>query len=216
MKHIRGIVFDLDGVLISSSRAIDSAVRRAVSELGLPWRDSILEVFYKSHREVFARVYCDFGDALNRFDALYSEDPAHLNEVRLQPYASEILDFLKRMGLRLAISTTKDSSRTTKILNHFGFDLDTVVTADDTLATRPDPEPLLLALNKIGVIPDQALYVGDTPLDIVQGRNATVSCVGITTGHYPAEELWREHPTYVIKELNELNEIVRAINGIRI
>jgi HAD superfamily hydrolase (TIGR01509 family) len=50
--------------------------------------------------------------------------------------------------------------------------LDVLVTMEDTVVHKPDPEPLLLAVNRLGATPDQAVYVGDAIVDVQAARNA--------------------------------------------
>jgi pyrophosphatase PpaX len=59
---------------------------------------------------------------------------------------------------------------------------DVVVTCDDTAAHKPDPEPILLALERLGVRPEDAAYVGDSPFDVGAARAAGVFAVAVSWG----------------------------------
>jgi phosphoglycolate phosphatase len=88
------------------------------------------------------------------------------DSTRLYP---QVLETLKALGRRgLAIVTNKPMAHTEKTLKVLGLDsFFPVVLGGDSLATRkPDPGPILEALRRLGVSPDQALMVGDSPMDI--------------------------------------------------
>jgi len=57
-----------------------------------------------------------------------------------------------------------------------------VVTCDDTTAHKPDPEPIELALTRLGASPEDAAYVGDSPFDVAAARGAGVFAVAVTWG----------------------------------
>jgi pyrophosphatase PpaX len=57
-----------------------------------------------------------------------------------------------------------------------------IIGADDTARHKPDPEPILLALERLGAEPGDAAYVGDSPFDIGAARAAGVHAIGVTWG----------------------------------
>lgn len=212
-KRFAGIVFDLDGVLVDSRPVLETAVRQAIHDVGVPWHDAMLEVVFRDHRAVFSNTYPRHPHLLRRFHVSYSGNPIHA-QVVLLPYAKETLSKLKSLGIALALATTKDFVRTRKILDGFSLVFDHVVTSDDTATTRPDPEPLLRALSGIEVTRSAALYVGDTPLDIEQSRNAALPCVAVATGAYSARELATHAPECVVDDLRQLAQFVERSNGV--
>jgi pyrophosphatase PpaX len=77
-----------------------------------------------------------------------------------------------------------------------------LLTAEDAKRVRPDPEPLLKAIELLNSSAAQTFYCGDTPPDIVQGRRAGVKTVGLTTGLYTKEELEKEKPDFVFDKID--------------
>ncbi len=93
-------------------------------------------------------------------------------------------------------------------LDHPAIDL--VLTADDVERSRPHPDMIFLAMQKLG-IPDarQVGKIGDSVADIEEGLNAGCGlAAGITTGAQTAEQLWEAKPTHVFNSLEEVYKFV--------
>lgn len=86
---------------------------------------------------------------------------------------------------------------------------DTIVTADDTTSHKPDPAPVVLALERLGAGPDDATFVGDAPFDLRAARAAGVRAVGVTWGFFGREQLASEEPEVVVDTPSELAEVLR-------
>ena len=63
-----------------------------------------------------------------------------------------------------------------------------IIGLEDVTHAKPDPEPLLTALSRLGVEPAQAVYVGDTDIDMKTAAAAGVRGIGVTTGNFGAEQ----------------------------
>ena len=75
---------------------------------------------------------------------------------------------------------------------------DTVVTFDDTERHKPEPEPILLALERLGVEPGRAAYVGDAPWDVQAARAAGCAAVAVSWGSATADRLREEAPDELV------------------
>ena len=94
---------------------------------------------------------------------------------------SATLQLLKKAGLKMAIVSTKRNDVIMKGLNLLDADgvFDVVIGLDDVTNTKPHPEPILLALEKLGVEKEEALMIGDNYHDIEGGKNAGVRTAGV-------------------------------------
>jgi pyrophosphatase PpaX len=82
---------------------------------------------------------------------------------------------------------------------------DVTVGAEDTTRHKPNPDPLLLALERLGASADDAVYVGDSPFDIQAAKAAQVGSVAVTWGRiHSRERLEREAPDAVVDTVEEL------------
>jgi phosphoglycolate phosphatase len=99
---------------------------------------------------------------------------------------------LRQHGMRIAVATSDNHAPAAATLAGLGIAtlVDEVIGADDGLPTKPAPDAVLEICRRLGVVPAQAVMVGDTPVDMQMGRSAgTGLVVGVTSGVYPAELL---------------------------
>ena len=120
---------------------------------------------------------------------------------------------LKDRGYKLGLVTSRLKYTTGLGLDKFELApyFDYVLTADDTDKHKPDPEPILLTLDKIGSLPEHSVMVGDTMFDLLCARNAGVKSVAVDWTIALTDDQKKE-ADYVIKTASELLEILR-LNG---
>ena len=86
---------------------------------------------------------------------------------------------------------------------------DTVVTGDDTERHKPDPAPLLIALDRLGTRAESAAYVGDSPFDIRAAKAAGMAAIAVGWGRiHPRERLEAEAPDVFVDEPAELSDVL--------
>lgn len=173
---IRVVVFDLDGTLIDSAPDLHAAANRLMSELSLPTFDlaTITSFIGNGLAKLVERCLAGAGEAgrgvdpdraFERYKALYAEGASRLT--RPYPGVVESLAALSEAGCRLGIVTNKSEGLALSTLADLGlaphFE---VVIGGDTLHTRkPEPEGLLLAVDRLGGMKADALFVGDSEVD---------------------------------------------------
>jgi pyrophosphatase PpaX len=80
-----------------------------------------------------------------------------------------------------------------------------IVGGDETERHKPDPEPLLLAAERLGAVPEETAYVGDSPFDIRAAKAAGMTAVAVTWGRiHDRERLEHEHPDAIVDTAEEL------------
>ena len=85
---------------------------------------------------------------------------------------------------------------------------DATICADESPRNKPSPDPILLCLERLGVDPAEAAYVGDAPADIQAALAAGVHAVGVTWGVFEAETLEAEKPDILVHTVSELGEVL--------
>jgi pyrophosphatase PpaX len=125
---------------------------------------------------------------------------------------SATLQLLKNDGLKMAIVSTKRNDVIMKGLNLLNADgvFDVVVGLDDVTNTKPHPEPILLALEKLGVEKEEALMIGDNYHDIEGGKNAGVRTAGVAWSAKGEEFLQTFNPDYMLQHISDLLEIIKG------
>jgi pyrophosphatase PpaX len=121
----------------------------------------------------------------------------------------EALDELRDRGHRLGIVTAKKRATVEIAFRHVPIEhlFETVVGGDETERHKPDPDPLLLALERLGARPEEAAYVGDSPFDMQAAKAAGLYAIGVAWGGiHTADKL--THADVVIDEAEELLGLV--------
>jgi pyrophosphatase PpaX len=202
------VLFDLDGTVIDSGAIILASMRHAAKEvLGLePPDEELMAAVGGPGLEAQMRAL-----APDRVDELVTVYRAH-NEPLHDTLVccagmDDVLVRLKDEGRRLGIVTAKrratvELAFATVPLGHL---FETVVGGDETTRHKPDPDPLLLALERLGARPDDTAYVGDAPFDVRAAKAAGVHAVAVTWGGiHPRERLEREEPDAIVNTAEEL------------
>jgi phosphoglycolate phosphatase-like HAD superfamily hydrolase len=119
------------------------------------------------------------------------------------------LDAIGRLGIRLGIVSgarpeVLELLRKEGVLDRF----EAIVLAGDVSKRKPDPEGILKCLRTLGVAPDAAVYVGDTPLDIQASRAAGTRAVGVLTGAADSATLSMHGPDRLVFSHARLAEIL--------
>lgn len=131
----------------------------------------------------------------------YNEHNLARHDTALKPYpeVQELLSALRARHVRMAVVTSKKKDLARRGLSLTGLEhyMDAVVAVEDTATHKPEPEPVRLALSLLDVAAGCALFIGDSPYDILAGNRAAVSTVAALWGPFPREALMAEEPTYV-------------------
>lgn len=212
--EVKGVLFDLDGTLIDSRRDIAACVNFTLAELGgrSPLSlESVEQMVGDGVRQLLTRAAGPLDEAamtraLEIFLPYYFDHCA--DTTQLYP---NVLATLKDLAPRgLAVVTNKPMAHTEKTLRALGVEgLFSVVLGGDSLATRkPHPAPVLEAVRRLGLSPDQALMVGDSPMDIHAARSAGVRVAAVTYGFRTGAELMSHAPDYLLGGFAELREVL--------
>jgi pyrophosphatase PpaX len=202
------VLFDLDGTVIDSGGIILASMRHAAATvLGREFPDDELMAAVGGPGLEHQMRALDPG----RVDELVDVYRAHNEELHdtLLPCTGmdTALARLKEEGRTLGIVTAKRRVTVELAFEHvpFGHLFDVIVGGDETERHKPDPEPVLLALERLGARPEEAAYVGDSPFDVAAGNAAGVFTVAVTWGRiHGRERLEAEQPDAVVDTAEEL------------
>ena len=113
----------------------------------------------------------------------------------------------------LAVISARHERGTRAFLDHFDLTryFDVIVTALTAAHTKPYPDPILYAAQKMGVAPEACLMIGDTTVDMRAGKSAGVQTVGVLCGFGLEEELRRKGADLILKSTAEVGEL--ALKG---
>jgi pyrophosphatase PpaX len=187
------VLFDLDGTLIDSGAIILASFKhatRTVLRREIPDAELAASVGGSNIYDQMRAIDEGQADELVRVYREHNE-PLH-DELEAFEGVEHVLAELKGQGRRLGIVTAK--RRRTVELAFAVLPLepyfDVVVTAEMTDRHKPHPEPVLVALERLGAAPEDAAFVGDSPFDVGAGRAAGVYTVAVAWGNiHPVDAL---------------------------
>lgn len=214
--RLRLIIFDVDGTLVDSQDDILTAMDHAFGAVGAatPERADVLGIVGLSLDVAMARLAPGAtGDQRRRMVDCYKDAYVALRgqggvarSSPLYPQVREVLDhFLARPDILMGVATGKSQRGLDKLLE--GHDLGRYfVTRQvaDHHPSKPHPSMLLSALSETGVVPGDAVMVGDTSYDMEMARAAGMAGIGVSWGYHPAASLG--HAAEVIDRMDELPE----------
>lgn len=150
---------------------------------------------------------CDAQAIMHDFIAHYEQQKTR--ERILYPVISLLIEGKKR-GSRTALITSKNKEELNNTLPRLGIEdhIDFAITADDVANPKPDPEGLLLALGRLDVRADAAVYIGDTVHDMRAARLANVRGIGVTWGAGARTLLEKESPFRICDTPEELRSLL--------
>jgi pyrophosphatase PpaX len=212
------LLFDLDGTLIDSIELIQRSKSHAFEVRGLaaPPDREWLTWIGTPLRTMFGHYTSDDAD-IDRFVAAYREfQLAHHDRlVRAYAGADAALAALRHRGHAIGIVTSKSVELSERGLSHVGLRryVDTIVGFDSTVRHKPDPEPVRVALDRLGGRADRALFVGDSLHDMYAGNAAGVGTVGALWGPFSREELAPARPRFFADRMADLPPLVAALEA---
>lgn len=128
----------------------------------------------------------------------------------LQPYAgiADLLTALRVRHVPLGIVTSSPESYCARVVRHWGWHFDAIVCFHDTKRHKPDPAPILLALDRLNVTAAAAVSVGDDAKDITAARRAGVFSIGVLWGAQDKQLLLDAHPDMVCETVAALRDFL--------
>jgi pyrophosphatase PpaX len=214
MSHVKFpvVLFDLDGTVVDSGAIILASMRHATREvLGTEHTDAeLMQAVGGPGLEAQLAVFGpDDVDELVRVYRAHNE-PLH-DELEACLGMEDVLVRLHAEGRRLGVVTAK--RRATVELAFASVPIahlfETVVGGDETEKHKPDPEPLLLAAERMGADPAQTAYVGDSPFDILAAKAAGMYSIAVTWGRiHDRARLEQAESDVIVDRAEELLEHV--------
>lgn len=207
-------LFDLDGTLLDTPRAIAQQLIVAVAEI--TGRQASFEAAHALIGRPLPEICATLSelnedsakvlDIVGRYRDLYREKvvPAALN--LLFPGVVAGLNELTKAGIEMAVVTSKQSDSANLILNEAGIGhyFDTVVGVDDTERAKPHPDPAFLALRRMSALSSWAIMIGDTTTDLRMAQAVPMRSIAVTYGVTGNEELQTARPTATASAFDEV------------
>ncbi|KQU20283.1 MULTISPECIES: pyrophosphatase PpaX [Peribacillus] len=210
-SNITTLLFDLDGTLINTIELIIDSFTKTLDHYspGQFKREDIIPFIGPTLVDTFSSID---PERIDEMIAFYREHNWKNHDLLVTQYDGvfETIQTLKQSGYKLAVVTTKKRDVVEKGLRLSKLDqfFDVVVTLDDVEKAKPDPEPLVKALNQLGSVPEEAIMVGDSYHDILGGKNTGTKTAGVAWSIRGREFLESYHPDYMLEQMADLLNII--------
>jgi HAD superfamily hydrolase (TIGR01509 family) len=210
---IKGVLFDMDGVLVDSERFIAAAAIKMFSELGVNVRPEDFHPFVGTGEnryiggvaekysltvdlpKVKARTYQIFGEIAR-------------NNLFPLPGANDFIERCRQRGLKLAIATSADRVKMIINLEEIGLVPETfnaIITGENVEHKKPAPDIYLKAAEALGLDPSECLVVEDAVSGVRSGKAAGCKCLAVTTS-FKADDL--KEADWIFSSLEDVTDDV--------
>ncbi len=190
-------IFDLDGTLLDTLQDLAGSVNYALREHGMKEHslDEIRSFVGNGVRLLMERAVPD-GAANPQFESAFAAFRQHYMQHSLdttRPYAgiAEVLRELKSRGCRLAVVSNKMMAATQELVAHFFPEIEVAIGENEAAGIRkkPAPDTVFEALRQLGGNKENAVYVGDSDVDLATARNSGLPCISVLWGFRDRELL---------------------------
>lgn len=212
----KAVIFDMDGTLVDSVTAYQTAFNNGTGKFGLPpvsvraLADRLNDGL--SLEQIIISVFPERNDpefiAACREAILVAFREVTEDDTPLLPGVKEVLETLSARGLKLGVATgrTTPAKAVKAWLEGLGIDrhLEAIVTSADVVARKPAPDCIVECARRLGVPAEECLVVGDSTADIAAAKAAGAGVVAVLTGVAGKKVLSAHEPLAVLEGLSEL------------
>lgn len=203
------VLFDFDGTVFDSAEGITKSVRYALGKMGIEADLKDLMCFAGPPLdEMFSLRYGMSPEQAHRAVELYRERYTPVGWAECSPFPGmhELMGELRKMGIKLAVATSKPRHFAQKILEKYDMQNDfDIICGSELDGTRGQKwEVIEYALSQFGIAPNEAIMVGDRKYDVIGAKKCGLDCVGVRFGYAEPGELEAEGAVYVAEDADDL------------
>lgn len=214
--ELKAVLFDMDGVLFDSMKNHSLAWHLAMKQYGmnLPREEAYLHEGRTAAGtiQIVSRRERGLEPTDDEIKQIYQTKSDLFNEMpKAMPMdgAANVLEKVKQHGLNIMVVTGSGQLSLIDNLNHYYpgyFEREKMITAFDVKHGKPNPEPYLMALKKLGIAPHEAVVIENAPLGVEAGVKAGIFTIAVNTGPINKHVLSDAGAHIVFSSMNELAE----------
>lgn len=211
----KAVIFDLDGTLLNTLDDLAASVNFALRKFGFPERTTDEVRRFVGNGVIKLMQRATPGDIDNEtqekcFLAFRDYYLEHMQD-STRPYdgVMQILETLKESGIKTAVVSNKLHSGVVGLCKEFfGNKLTCAFGVEIEEERKPSPANVFKAFKQLGVMPNEAIYVGDSEVDVQTATNAGLDCIGVTWGFRDKTELVKAGAKFIIDKPSEIEKLV--------
>ena len=212
-------IFDWDGTLANTKKVIVASFQRALKEINCNPNDKLIERLIgigsaQTFREILEIENIIFNEAL--IESLVENKVKNSielsGEIELFEGSKELLKVLEGK-IKLGLASMNKREFIENNLQRFGLSdlFDIVVTADEVIKAKPDPEIFLKCAKIVNVIPEKCIVFEDSIFGVRAAKYGRMSCIAVLTGVYDSSEIIPESPDLIVNSLMEKQKILNFL-----
>lgn len=186
---IEAVIFDLDGVIVSTDEYHYKAWKTISSKLDIEFNRELNNKLRGVSRRDCLNIILENGDKnysdkekeeiLKEKNAIYIESLQKLTKNDILPGVLDVISYLLERNYKIAIgSSSRNAKRILEVIRLMDA-FNCVITGEDIKASKPNPEVFLKAANCMGVKPEDCLVIEDSYVGIIAAKNANMKAVGV-------------------------------------
>lgn len=202
MKEIKGVIFDMDGLLFDSEAIYYQAQQMAADNHGIPFdKDLYREYIGVADEEAWVSMHERFAEHGKETVQKFIDDSwkdAHQTfrsgEVDLKPGVRELLQFLDEQGIPKVVASSNVRPIIEVLLEHAGIrdQFQVIVSAEDVTLAKPDPEIFNIAREHLGTAAEETLVLEDAQHGVMAAVSAGIPVIMVPDMIQPTEELAKQ------------------------
>jgi phosphoglycolate phosphatase len=205
-KEVDLFLFDLDGTLSDSKKDLVTAINQTLSSFGFPElpEEDIIMLVGKGVSKLLANFAGDGAAKYDTFKVYLDHLDKHLMDTT-KPFPG-VVETLSAITKKKAVVTNKLKGMAERVVTGLGIadKIDFIVGADTARSMKPNPDPIIFALERFGADPSRTVMVGDTTDDIMAAKAAGVIACGVTYGFGTRQDLADAGAEVIIESIADL------------
>ena len=213
--NYKAVIFDLDGTILNTLDDLADSVNYALSYFGFPVRtiDEVREFVGNGIKNLILRAVPKGTSeqtaekVLDCFKSYYKEHSA----VKTKAYdgINQCILNLKQKDIKIAVVTNKAHFAAVPLCDMYFPDLiDVVIGEREGVRKKPHPDTVIQAMESIGVVSSDCVYVGDSDVDIDTAKNSGMPCISVTWGFRSRDFLLDNGATTIVDTIEQLYDSV--------
>jgi len=218
MPQLKLVIFDLDGTLLNTIADLAHSTNYALEQLGFPTHPIEAYRFFVGNgiNKLFERALPESRkqeDNIINVRAKFLEYYDKHNTDHTCPYPGipELLETLQSQGVALAVASNKYQLATEKLIAFYFTSIRFIAVLGQREGFPPKPDPAIVReiLEMAVSTPEEALYIGDSGVDMQTAINSGVESIGVTYGFRPREELEQSGARHIADTPDDIRKIIK-------
>ena len=216
--NIKLAIFDMDGTVLNTLQDICDAVNHTLAEFGYEKRSysELIHYLGNGSRWIWENIFGDNDELIDRIMPVYGDYYKEHCALATKPYKGilEMFASLRRQGIKIAIVSNKPDFAVQPLCQqYFAGLIDFACGERQGIRRKPAADSVLECLKKLQVNKEEAVYVGDSEVDVATACNAGLECLAVSWGFRTVEELQKAGAKKILHKVEDLEkEILHTIS----